>query len=69
MVRSIIEAAGDRCGLVGSLGFFDGATTRPAGAGFDRSISGAGLIAGRARRDHQPGAFVPGSPGLAAMLA
>ena len=28
MVRSIIDAAGDRCGLVGSLGFCDGSTTR-----------------------------------------
>ena len=29
MVRSIINAAGDRCGLVGSLGFCDGSKTRP----------------------------------------
>ena len=30
MVRSIIDAAGDRCGLVSSLGFCDGSTTRPS---------------------------------------
>ncbi len=75
MVRSIIEAAGDRCGLVGSLGFCDGAETRALGAGFDPGCRdrhgrwGSGLIAARKRRDHEPGAFAPAAAGLAALLA
>jgi UDP-N-acetylmuramoyl-L-alanyl-D-glutamate--2,6-diaminopimelate ligase len=74
MVRSIIEAAGDRCGLVGSLGFCDGLTTRAVGAGFDPGIlgmgaGGGGSIATRKRRDHEPGAFAPGAAGLASLLA
>ena len=76
MVRSIIDAAGDRCGLVGSLGFCDGSTTRAVGAGFHpatvRNGMGAGesgSITARNRRDHEPGAFVPGAAGLAALLA
>ncbi|MGC8643872.1 MAG: Mur ligase family protein, partial [Isosphaeraceae bacterium] len=32
-VRSILEAAGLRCGLVGALGWSDGLATRPLGAG------------------------------------
>ena len=32
-IRSILEAAGKRCGLIGSLGWSDGTTTRPMGAG------------------------------------
>ena len=35
MVHSIIEAAGDRCGLAGSLGFHNGVQVRPVGAGFE----------------------------------
>jgi UDP-N-acetylmuramoyl-L-alanyl-D-glutamate--2,6-diaminopimelate ligase len=76
MVRSIIDAAGDRCGLVGSLGFCDGSTTREPGAGFHpapmRNGTGAGessSIKGRNARDHEPGAFVPGAAGLAGLLS
>ena len=32
-IRSILEAAGERCGLIGGLGWSDGTTTRPVGAG------------------------------------
>jgi UDP-N-acetylmuramoyl-L-alanyl-D-glutamate--2,6-diaminopimelate ligase len=71
MVHSIIEAAGDRCGLVGSLGFCDGSTTRALGAGFDPTTvgRGAGALTIRGRREHQPGTFAPGAAGLAALLA
>ena len=69
MVRSIIEAAGERCGLVGSLGFHDGTRTRATGAGFEPGPVDAGAIVGHARHDRQPGAFVPGAAGLSAMLA
>jgi UDP-N-acetylmuramoyl-L-alanyl-D-glutamate--2,6-diaminopimelate ligase len=33
LIRSILEAAGHRCGLIGATGWSDGATTRPMGAG------------------------------------
>ena len=36
MIRSIIDSAGERCGLVSEFGFCDGATTRCPGVGFDR---------------------------------
>ena len=35
MVRSILEAAGQRFGLIGSSGFRDGTETRALGAGYD----------------------------------
>jgi UDP-N-acetylmuramoyl-L-alanyl-D-glutamate--2,6-diaminopimelate ligase len=74
MVRSILEAAGQRCGLVGSMGFCDGVKTRVIGAGFDRirATMGArpsgsgGLSAGW---NHNPSGFAPGPKGLAALLA
>jgi UDP-N-acetylmuramoyl-L-alanyl-D-glutamate--2,6-diaminopimelate ligase len=76
MVRSIIAAAGDRCGLVGSLGFCDGSRTRAPGAGFHPATMRQGMGAGesgpitaRKPRDHVPGTFVPGAAGLAALLA
>jgi UDP-N-acetylmuramoyl-L-alanyl-D-glutamate--2,6-diaminopimelate ligase len=51
LVRSIFEAAGQRTGLLGALGFFDGTTTRPVGAGLDgRSPAGrpkSGVDSGR----------------------
>ena len=76
MVRSIIEAAGDRCGLVGSLGFCDGSTTRASAPASMPAVPSAwavvqaaiacraasGAIMSRAR-------FVPGAAGLAALLA
>lgn len=43
LLRSIIEAAGGRCGLVGSLGWSDGVATRPIGAGFGPGPGAAGL--------------------------
>ncbi len=76
MVRSIIDAAGDRCGLVGSLGFCDGSATRAPGAGFHPATLRNGMGAGqsgsnlaRNPRDHETGAFVPAAAGLAALLA
>ena len=76
MVRSIIEAAGDRCGLIGSLGFRDGSLTHALGIGFDHGTAridlGArenGSIAPPKRRDQEPGAFAPGAASLAAMLS
>ena len=76
MVRAIIDAAGDRCGLVGSLGFCDGSTTRALGAGFHPATLRNGTrpgqsdsITARKPREYEPGAFVPGAAGLAALLA
>ncbi len=34
-LRSILSAAGERAGLIGALGFHDGSTSRPLGAGFE----------------------------------
>jgi UDP-N-acetylmuramoyl-L-alanyl-D-glutamate--2,6-diaminopimelate ligase len=81
-VRSILEAAGHRTGLLGSLGFFDGTTARPLGAGLDAGSSRAGIGPSRApapgagrsgstrtRLDRPPGAFIPGAAGLAALLS
>ncbi len=47
MVRSIIEAAGERCGLVGSLGFHDGTRTRATRRWFRSRTHGR-------RRDRRP---------------
>jgi UDP-N-acetylmuramoyl-L-alanyl-D-glutamate--2,6-diaminopimelate ligase len=76
MVRSIIDTAGDRCGLVGSLGFCNGSTTRALGAGFDSAtardgIGNRGMNSVRARKPtgHEPGVFAPSAAGLAALLA
>jgi len=75
-VHSILEAAGLRCGLVGSLGWSDGMTTRHLGAGIGQGIrpgpgpvaaaagSGAGTRIGRA-----VSAWPAGAAGLAAILA
>ena len=75
-VHSILEAAGLRCGLVGSLGWSDGMTTRHLGAGIGQGIrpgpgpvaaaagSGAGTRTGRA-----VSAWPAGAAGLAAILA
>ncbi|MGO8898296.1 MAG: Mur ligase family protein [Isosphaeraceae bacterium] len=56
-VHSILEAAGLRCGMVGSLGWSDGKTTRHLGAGI-----GQGIRPG-------PGPVAAGAAGLAAILA
>jgi UDP-N-acetylmuramoyl-L-alanyl-D-glutamate--2,6-diaminopimelate ligase len=76
MARSIIEAAGDRCGLVGALGFYNGTSTRALGAGFDyRGGSGgtdtaaSGPITALERMNREPGAFTPGAASLADLLA
>ncbi len=61
LMRSILEASGERCGLVGSLGWSDGVATRPIGAGF-----GPGKVAGS--RSGSGPLSGPGAAGLAAML-
>jgi UDP-N-acetylmuramoyl-L-alanyl-D-glutamate--2,6-diaminopimelate ligase len=75
MVQSIVNAAGDRCGLVSSLGFCDGSTTRPLGAGFNTAIARdgdgmgrSGLATVRKAPDHEPGRFAPSAARLAALL-
>jgi UDP-N-acetylmuramoyl-L-alanyl-D-glutamate--2,6-diaminopimelate ligase len=75
MVRSIIEAAGDRCGLAGSLGFHDGVEVRPVGAGFPSSGGAMRLGVGRSestsglnRLNHEPGGYAPCARGVAALL-
>jgi UDP-N-acetylmuramoyl-L-alanyl-D-glutamate--2,6-diaminopimelate ligase len=73
MVHSIIEAAGDRCGLAGSLGFHDGVNVRPVGAAFETRAGGMRMGTASTsdlnRRDHEPGAYAPGARGVAALLA
>ncbi len=75
-LHSILEAAGLRCGLVGSLGWSDGKNTRPFGAGistgnFTGSLPGAATATGRAgaKVARAPGAWPAGAAGLAAILA
>jgi UDP-N-acetylmuramoyl-L-alanyl-D-glutamate--2,6-diaminopimelate ligase len=75
MIQSIIDAAGDRCGLIGSLGFCDGATTRSLGAGFDlrknRCVAGTDSQGGRVtgnRRDVGLHLSIPAAARLAALL-
>jgi UDP-N-acetylmuramoyl-L-alanyl-D-glutamate--2,6-diaminopimelate ligase len=74
LVRSILEAAGQRFGLASSLGFCDGTTTRTLGAGFDPLAGGIGAGTSASRgawigRDHEPRGFAPGAAGLASLLA
>jgi UDP-N-acetylmuramoyl-L-alanyl-D-glutamate--2,6-diaminopimelate ligase len=76
MVHSIIEAAGGRCGLVGSLGFHDGVEVRPVGAEFQTWVAGMRMGAGRSgsissfnRHNHEPGAYAPSARGVASLLA
>jgi UDP-N-acetylmuramoyl-L-alanyl-D-glutamate--2,6-diaminopimelate ligase len=74
MVHSILAAAGKRFGLVSSLGFCDGTTTRPLGAGFDVVSAGGGASASGPRSpfggcDREAGEFAPGAAGLARLLA
>ena len=72
MVRSIIEAAGERCGLVGSLGFCDG-TSNQGDRRWFRSSDRHGCRRDRRpwpRHDRQPGAFRRlAQPDCAALLA
>src|SRR5262249_48934265 len=60
LVRSILEAAGWRTGLIGALGFFNGSTTRALGAGQDlRAPAGGGR-----RPLGRPATRAQGDPGL-----
>src|SRR5205823_1512062 len=78
MVRSILEAAGRRCGLLGALGFFNGTGARALGAGLDPRSAPGGAGSGMGRLSssaagsagpRSPGAFVPGAASLAALMA
>ncbi len=83
LVRSILAAAGERCGLIGSLGFCDGTTTRSLGAGYSRrgsrpgssagsdslALTGAGSRGGERTYHRTPGEFAPGAADLASLLA
>jgi len=72
MARSILEAAGQQFGLVGTLGFCNGSTTHVLGAGFDALDGGTGASASGAPlawRNHKPCALAPGAAGLAILLA
>jgi UDP-N-acetylmuramoyl-L-alanyl-D-glutamate--2,6-diaminopimelate ligase len=74
MARSILEAAGERFGLVSSLGFWDGITTRALGAGFDRVAAGPGEFARNSGtpvggREREGSGFAPGAAALASLLA
>jgi UDP-N-acetylmuramoyl-L-alanyl-D-glutamate--2,6-diaminopimelate ligase len=60
MVRSIFEAAGQRTGLLGALGFFNGISARSIGAG--RSTASPPSWS-------SPGAFAPDAAGLAALMS
>jgi UDP-N-acetylmuramoyl-L-alanyl-D-glutamate--2,6-diaminopimelate ligase len=74
MVRSILDAAGERFGLIGSSGFCDGTKTRGLGAGFERPRTSIGAGAGAtphaiASRAHEPEGLILRAAGLAALLA
>jgi UDP-N-acetylmuramoyl-L-alanyl-D-glutamate--2,6-diaminopimelate ligase len=76
MLRSIIDAAGERCGLVSSLGFCDGAMTRSLGAGFDpkaaRFRAGTASCGGRVAftaRELDPHSLTHGTTGLPVLLS
>jgi UDP-N-acetylmuramoyl-L-alanyl-D-glutamate--2,6-diaminopimelate ligase len=79
MVRSIFEAAGQRTGLLGALGFFNGTSARALGAGLDPRAPaggagmGRGFGAGRSAAGQSswssPGAFAPDAAGLAALMS
>jgi UDP-N-acetylmuramoyl-L-alanyl-D-glutamate--2,6-diaminopimelate ligase len=76
MIRAIVKAAGDRCGLIGSLGFSDGAICRAPGTGFDLRARGMTMVAGGSDsiaagdgRHLEPGSFPPDAAALAVLLA
>jgi UDP-N-acetylmuramoyl-L-alanyl-D-glutamate--2,6-diaminopimelate ligase len=80
MARSILEAAGQRAGLLGGLGFHNGTTTRALGAGLNSRVQAgrtarassagrAGMGIAQTRLDRAPGAFAPCAAGLAALLS
>ncbi|WP_165227087.1 Mur ligase family protein [Aquisphaera insulae] len=75
-IRSILEASGRRCGLIGALEWSDGLASRPMGAGIgqpgligpDMAASGAGGTAARLRTPGK-GPWPGGAAGLASILA
>jgi UDP-N-acetylmuramoyl-L-alanyl-D-glutamate--2,6-diaminopimelate ligase len=73
MVRSILDAAGERFGLIGSSGFYDGSKNRVLGAGFDPTGIKLGknaatkMLAINGGRSGSDG-FAPGAAGLASLL-
>jgi UDP-N-acetylmuramoyl-L-alanyl-D-glutamate--2,6-diaminopimelate ligase len=74
MVRSILKAAGERFGLIGSSSFCDGTRTRRLGAGFSpprdsRRAGGASAPVALAGGAQEPDGFGLGAAGLAALLA
>jgi UDP-N-acetylmuramoyl-L-alanyl-D-glutamate--2,6-diaminopimelate ligase len=75
LVRSILDAAGERYGLIGSSGFCDGTKTRSIGASFrpPRASLGAGTTSTApvelARGAHEPDGYALGAAGLASLLA
>ena len=66
MVRSILEAAGNQFGLIGSSGFSDGTKTRLLGAGFDHPKATLAGVAAPLRVPIADLARVPGGPALGA---
>ncbi len=71
-IHSILEAAGLRSGLVGSLGWSDGKASRSLGAGIGHGsrsgpVAAVGNRAGN-RIGRSPGAWPAGASGLAAIL-
>ncbi len=74
MVRSIIEAAGDRCGLIGSLGYCDGSSTKALGPSFEpvavaSHSLGSNALAAQSRRIHELRSFTPDAASVAALLS
>jgi UDP-N-acetylmuramoyl-L-alanyl-D-glutamate--2,6-diaminopimelate ligase len=75
LVRSILDAAGERFGLISSSGFCDGTNTRTLGAGFSPPRGNLGVDTAStapitlAREAHEPDGFALGAAGLAARLA
>ena len=65
-VRSILAAAGERVGLIGALGFHDGATERPLGAGFEPRGEGS-RPAGRVLGPRE--GFAPSPAAVSTLLA
>ena len=64
-VRAILEAAGLRCGLIGSLGWNDGLTTRPLGASHGLSCPPTAASTPGSKPRSWPG----GAAGLASILS
>lgn len=65
-VRSILEAAGLRCGLIGALGWSDGMANRPMGAGIGPA---AGCSGSKPAAGPRGGTWPGGAAGLASILS